>query len=181
MKFKIKSSMKKKASEPIKIYLTNLGKYNEGELIGKWVELPVDDFAPILNEIGINDQYEEWFITDYEAPFKIGEYDNIEELNELAEKCQNFSDTDWQVFSACVDDGYDKEEAIEIVDNNKYTFIEGSTDRDLGTNYVYDLLGGPEELAKETLERHFDYESFGRDLRMGGFFEIDDGFLKINR
>ena len=23
------------------IYLTNLGKYNEGELIGEWVELPV--------------------------------------------------------------------------------------------------------------------------------------------
>lgn len=24
----------------MKIYLTNLGKYNEGELVGEWVELP---------------------------------------------------------------------------------------------------------------------------------------------
>lgn len=27
----------------INIYLTNLGKYNEGELVGEWVELPVSD------------------------------------------------------------------------------------------------------------------------------------------
>lgn len=25
------------------IYLTNLGKYNEGQLIGEWVELPVSN------------------------------------------------------------------------------------------------------------------------------------------
>lgn len=25
----------------MKIYLTNLGKYNEGQLVGEWVELPV--------------------------------------------------------------------------------------------------------------------------------------------
>lgn len=24
----------------MKIYLTNLGKYNEGQLVGEWVELP---------------------------------------------------------------------------------------------------------------------------------------------
>lgn len=27
----------------LKIYLTNLGKYNEGYLIGEWVTLPIDD------------------------------------------------------------------------------------------------------------------------------------------
>lgn len=181
MKFKIKSGMKKKAGKPIKIYLTNLGKYNEGDLVGKWVELPVDDFGPILKEIGINEQYEEWFITDYEAPFKIEEYDNIEELNELAKECENFSDIEWEVFSACMDDGYSKEEAVDIVNNNEYTFVEGYTDRDLGVNYVYDLLGGPEELGKETLEQYFDYEMFGRDLLAEGYFKIDDGFLKIER
>ena len=53
---------------PISIYLTNLGKYNEGELVGEWVELPVDDnFEQAFQDIGINDEYEEWFITDYET------------------------------------------------------------------------------------------------------------------
>lgn len=25
------------------IYLTNLGKYNEGELVGEWVQLPISN------------------------------------------------------------------------------------------------------------------------------------------
>lgn len=53
----------------LKIYLTNLGKYNEGYLVGKWVELPATDeeLEEAKKEIGINQQYEEWFITDYES------------------------------------------------------------------------------------------------------------------
>lgn len=27
----------------LKVFLTNLGKYNEGELVGKWLELPATD------------------------------------------------------------------------------------------------------------------------------------------
>ena len=27
----------------LRIYLTNLGKYNEGELIGEWLDLPCTD------------------------------------------------------------------------------------------------------------------------------------------
>lgn len=53
------------------IYLTNLGKYNEGELIGEWVELPVsqEELQKVFERIGINEEYEEYFITDYECDF----------------------------------------------------------------------------------------------------------------
>ena len=49
------------------IYLTNLGKYNEGQLIGEWVELPVsnEELQKVFERIGINEEYEEYFITDY--------------------------------------------------------------------------------------------------------------------
>ena len=52
----------------MKIFLTNLGKYTEGYLIGKWVKLPVSEevLDKVLEEIGINEYYEEYFITDYE-------------------------------------------------------------------------------------------------------------------
>lgn len=73
----------------IKIALTNLGKYNEGELVYKWVELPAseEELTAALEEIGVNEQYEEFFISDYEAPLgiEVGEYENIEKLNEFAE------------------------------------------------------------------------------------------------
>ena len=40
----------------MKIFLTNLGKYTEVYLIGKWVNLPIseDMLDEVLNEIGIN-------------------------------------------------------------------------------------------------------------------------------
>lgn len=78
----------------IRIYLANLGKYNEGFLIGKWVPLPVSDqeLQEAFERIGVSDKpnengeyYEEYFITDYEAPFNIGEYDSIQKLNDKVE------------------------------------------------------------------------------------------------
>ena len=62
----------------LKIFLTNLGKYNEGYLVGKWVELPCDDLETEMETIGVGEApYEEYFITDYESDFgvSIGEFD----------------------------------------------------------------------------------------------------------
>ena len=39
----------------LKIYIANLGKYNEGELVGKWVELPCEDLDEVLKEIEVVD------------------------------------------------------------------------------------------------------------------------------
>ena len=46
----------------IKIFLTNLGRYVEGCLVGEWVKLPVaeDKLEEVLARIGINERYEEW-------------------------------------------------------------------------------------------------------------------------
>ena len=40
----------------MKIFITNLGRYNEGYLVGKWVKLPVceDVLDKVLKEIGID-------------------------------------------------------------------------------------------------------------------------------
>lgn len=80
----------------LNLYVANLGKYNEGELKGGWIVLPkteeeINEF--LKEEVGINDQYEEWAIHDYETDFgiKVGEYDNIFELNEIAEKINDMS------------------------------------------------------------------------------------------
>lgn len=54
----------------ISAYVTNLGKYNEGELVGKWLDFPTTqkEINKVLHEIGIDGiRYEEIFITDYEA------------------------------------------------------------------------------------------------------------------
>lgn len=56
----------------MKIYIVNLGKYNEDELVGDWFTPPID-FQTVKERIGLNDEYEEYAIHDYELPFNIGE------------------------------------------------------------------------------------------------------------
>lgn len=42
--------------EEMRIYIANLGKYNEGELVGAWFTPPVD-FEEVKERIGLNDEY----------------------------------------------------------------------------------------------------------------------------
>ena len=42
--------------EEMRVYIANLGKYNEGELVGAWFEPPID-MDEVIERIGLNDQY----------------------------------------------------------------------------------------------------------------------------
>lgn len=85
----------------INVFVSNLAKYNDGELTGQWTTLPVEDVNKDILE-PIDAVGKEWFISDYEAPFKIGEYDNLYALNELAEALEDY-DTIEDVYNALDD------------------------------------------------------------------------------
>ena len=61
---------------PFAAFITNLGKYNEGALVGEWVKFPTtaEELKKVFERIGIGAKddfgqtYEEWFITDYDSP-----------------------------------------------------------------------------------------------------------------
>ena len=42
--------------EEMRVYIANLGKYNEGELVGDWFTPPVD-YDEMAERIGLNDRY----------------------------------------------------------------------------------------------------------------------------
>ena len=52
----------------MRIYIANLGKYNEGELVGAWFTPPVD-FEEVKERIGLNDEYEEYALGEPPSPF----------------------------------------------------------------------------------------------------------------
>ncbi len=66
-----------------------LGKYNEGELVGAWFTFPID-FEEVKEKIGLNDEYEEYAIHDYELPFTVDEYTSIGELNRYGKWYRNY-------------------------------------------------------------------------------------------
>jgi hypothetical protein len=110
----------------IKIALTNLGQYNEGLLNFTWLELPAteEEIAEAMKKIDIGAKrpdggvYEEFFITDYECDFlNVGEYDNIDELNETAEALDDLDDYEETIVKALLDDGYTLEDALDQKDD----------------------------------------------------------------
>ena len=162
----------------LNIYLTNLGKYNEGILQGEWLELPATDeeIEACKDRIGINDHYEEWFITDYETDVNgltVGEYDDIEELNQLAEIIEQ----DAEGVAALIYFGYT--EAEEIADRlDDLIHIEGShmMSMDESIGYYYAEECGTIDGIPENLRCYFDYEAYGRDIRLeGNFYETESG------
>lgn len=78
----------------INVYVSSLGAYNEGVLTGQWTTLPVDNVQKeILDKID-GSVGDEFFISDYEAPFKIYEFADIRAVNNLARALENFEDID---------------------------------------------------------------------------------------
>lgn len=159
----------------IKIAITNLGKYNEGSLIFKWLELPCTDeeLAEALEEIGINERYEEYFISDYESDFdglKIDEYDNLQELNTLAERAEA---VDAELLAAILEaETSDLSAALEIAESGDVQFYESMTLEELAEEFVEEGL-----FSTETLLRYIDFERLGRDLSFDGYTETDAGVL----
>lgn len=163
----------------LNIYLTNLGKYNEGFLIGEWISLPIssDDLEEVKKRIGINEQYEEWFITDYECDFgyDVGEYENLESLNDIAEIMEDFDSDELDIIKAFLDYGYTFEEAARKVSSHDYMYFSDCNDMtDVAYAYIDEtgLLDGKDDL----ITRYFDYEAFGRDMGIEGHFVfLDNG------
>lgn len=161
------------------IYLTNLGKYNEGELVGEWVQLPIsnEELQKVFERIGINKEYEEYFITDYECDFyEIGEYESISTLNEMAEKFDDLDEEQEQVVKVLMSEcGYDLDGAIEKAESGDYRIYTDCNDM---TDVAYAVVEecGYLDNVPETVARYFDYEAFGRDLGIEGSFHfLDNG------
>ncbi len=172
----------------IKAFITNLGKYNEGELVGEWVEFPVEKekldavYDRILighpDEFGV--PYEEVFITDYDIdlPFEcsFGEYENIGELNYFAKRLDEMCKDDFDKFCAVLMTGQsDSDKSLKGLINLSYNldcfdfYDDIHTDKELGECYAeigFDIS------SVSILASYIDYDRFGRDSRTyeGGEF-----------
>lgn len=162
----------------MKIFLTNLGKYNEGELIGEWVELPVsqEELKKVFERSGINEEYEEYFITDYECDFyEVGEYESLDTLNEIAERIEELDEEESKVVKALIQKlDYTLDEAIEKVNSGDYRIYSDCNDM---TDVAYAVIEecGYLNNVPDNVACYFNYESFGRDLGVEGNYIFLDG------
>lgn len=162
--------------EDWKLYIANLGKYNEGRLVGEWFTVPVN-MEEVREKIGLNDEYEECAIHDYELPFEIGEYESIERINSLYHQLE---DADEDVLADLKDllRVFDSvEELIENLDN--LIFYKGyDTLEDLVINFVNDGVYGE---VPEELKIYIDYAAIARDMNINKtLVATDNGIWDVN-
>lgn len=179
------------APEPsIKAFVTNLGKYNEGELVGEWLALPAtpEQVQTLFGRIGIDGrQYEEFFVTDYDTEIPglnehLGEYTSLDELNYLASTLDEMDTGEIEKFGAAVEYGDytgSLKDLINLAQNlDGYDYYAGiNSDEDLG--YYWAEESGTYDLEQMgTLAQYIDHERFGRDIRLdeGGAF-VAGGYL----
>ena len=181
--------------KPLGVWIGNLGKYNEGALVGEWVRFPTsrDEIDSVMKRIGIGERdefgqpYEEWFIGDYDCYVKgmsgyLGEYESLDELNYLTSRIERMQDDEFEKFVAAIELGDNLSDCKDLI-NLTYSleeyehFPDISSDRTLGGYWM-------EEFAPSKLEElgdmmpYFDFEKYGRDIRMdqGGIFS-EHGYI----
>ena len=144
----------------------------------KQFSLPVE-FEYVASEFGYD--VEDVYITIQsieELPDLNCEGLTLELANELAE---NLEDVDEDlVLSYIESNSSDPKDLLNAEFDDCWLYPDVATDRDLG-EYLVDEIGF--ELSRETLEKYFDYEKFGRDVRLsdGGSF-VDKGyFVSVSR
>ena len=160
----------------IEAYVTNLGKYNEGELASEPLKFPTttEEVQALLKRIGVdNIQYEEIFIADYggdlpELNACLGEYESIDELNHLACLLSELDQGELEKFEAVIDSGEHTSSVADLINLAQnldcYEFYPGVEDDETpGRIYVEDMeaIDVPEHLLN-----YFDYEAYGRDIRL---------------
>ena len=166
---------------PFAAFITNLGKYNEGALVGEWVKFPTtaEELKKVFERIGIGAKddfgqtYEEWFITDYDCYVDglydlLGEYANLDELNYLASKLDNMSQDEYERFQAAMEIGDHTgsiHELINLTENlDCYDVYPDIHDHDdLGRYYIEELDAMQ---VPEHLRNYIDYEAYGRDIAL---------------
>ena len=152
-------------------YITNLGKYNEGELVGETLKFPTSpqEVQALLKRIGVDGiRYEEFFITSFDGDVLglydyLGEYENLDELNHLACLLSELDQGELEKFEAVLHTGAHTSSVADIINLTQNLdcfefYPEIENEEDLGRYWAEDLS------IPEELKDYFDYEAYGRDI-----------------
>ena len=148
-------------------YVTNVGKYSEGQLVGETLKFPTtaQEVEALLKRIGVDGvRYQEIFITSFDGDVlglydHLSEYENLDELNHLACLLSELTSSELETLEAVLDSGDHCSSVRDIINLTQnldcYGFYPGVSDEEtLGRIYVDDLemLDVPDQVKP-----YFDY------------------------
>ncbi len=157
-----------------RIYIADLASYNNGILSGRWIDLPSGDIMADVQKVldqgtkdrkaaGVYDgvDSEEWAIHDYELPFTVDEYDDVNLINDKISTLDNLDETEQKKINYLTEyQGEDFSRSLELLDD--LTMYEDMSYTELAEELVEEGYFG--DIPEGPLGRYIDYEMIGRDL-----------------
>lgn len=185
-KYKYETGGEFKEDTP-KIYVADLKSYNEGRLVGQWVDLTDYDSGEEVSEkiASLMKEYSKKYHNGEETEHSIHDYENFD--SSLYSEYMGEKDYDIiidthkiskekgipaEVLQSIAND-FSPDDLEEFVDDRYIGEYDG--DYELGENYV-DNVGGIEGVSNP--EFYFDYEALGRDLSINNYNEYDGHYFQ---
>ena len=170
-----------------KIYVADLKSYNEGKLIGEWVDLTEYDSGEEVQDkiASLMKEYSKKYHNGEETEHSIHDYENFD--SSLYSEYMGEADYDIIIDTRkiseekgipaevlqSISNDFSPDNLEEFVDERYIGEYEG--DYELGENYV-DNVGGIEGVKNS--EFYFDYEALGRDLSINDYNEYDGHYFQ---
>lgn len=156
-----------------RIYVGTYAKYNNGSIAGKWLDLDgyadKGEFLEACMELHSDEDDPELMFQDWEGipDSIIGESHIDESFWDLMDAYDEHGEDAVNAYIACFGE-WDKEEFLE-----RYRGEFDSWER-FAEGLVEDM--GYHDEIPDHLRYYFDYEKYGRDLRISGDFTEHEGF-----
>lgn len=167
----------------LKIFITNLSEYNNGNLIGEWVSLPSDSsfINQTIRKILSSDDSEEVFITDWEwdnkTIFEIDEYENIQLLNSKIVQLNELTSYQLESIYFLIKEGICGCDDLDECINQSYDVVihRNKSMKDIGIERIKEMVGLNE--IPSIITNNIDYDGVGEEIRVGGYFVEDDNTI----
>ena len=152
-------------SDDIRIYVTDLAAYNNGQLHGVWINA-LDEVGEIQGQVNDmlknspEDDVEEWAIHDFEGfgGYRLSEYEGIKRVHELACFIDDNSEIAGELLNHFHGDLDEARKAIEEDYNGCHSSV---------ADYAQELTEETSEIP-EHLAFYIDYEKMGRGMELSG-------------
>lgn len=133
--------------------------------------------CPMCGGTGKVPSAEEWAVHDYDdVPGEWGAYPDLDRLCEFVETLEELDDTERAAFVA-----YRDNEGDEVTLDSFRDAYAGQHDSWEAFAHEYVEESGLLQGVPDTLARYFDFEGYGRDMRLGGDAYEVDGFYFWSR
>ena len=169
------------------IYVADLKAYNEGKLIGEWIDLTeFDEGYEVMEKISdLMDEYSKKYHNGMETEYAIHDFENFS--RELYS--ESMGEEDFDIILKTHKISEERDIPAEVLQDVMARYdsaskdIEGFIDEryrgqfDTETDFAYDYVdvaGGIEGLDKNTIDMYFDYAQFGSDY-VTNYIDVVDG------